>query len=313
MTTTEFRDGNKEMIWGTKYPTGMQHEIAPHYILSQNNGNRVGGYSGMNPIMYTIEHFYTKNGKLPQNDLEFTPKSQWLQSANIEGNVINLHVDREPRFYAWIGFDGGEYSSKIVDGSPLMLNMRSSNLQGFNEDLYNRDNSPTGYLSKKWNAPNLMYRKSDGGSNVSAMKRPLIRLAELYLNLAECYAELGNTEEALIYLNDVRERAGIKALSQSDITPDMPLIDWIRNERFVELWGEQHRYYDLRRWCLAPEMLKTGTRIGLNAMQKDPSFDSFYQLFTLNWGFTWYNRMYLLPIPPSELYANPQLVQAPNY
>lgn len=113
-----------------------------------------------------------------------------------------------------------------------------------------------------------MYRKSDGGSNVSAMKRPLIRLAELYLNLAECYAELGNTEEALIYLNDVRERAGIKALSQSDITPDMPLIDWIRNERFVELWGEQHRYYDLRRWCLAPEMLKTGTRIGLNAMQK---------------------------------------------
>lgn len=313
MTTTEFRDGNKEMIWGTKYPTGMQHEIAPHYILSQNNGNRVGGYSGMNPIMYTIEHFYTKNGKLPQNDLEFTPKSQWLQSANIEGNVINLHVDREPRFYAWIGSDGGEYSSKIVDGSPLMLNMRSSNLQGFNEDLYNRDNSPTGYLSKKWNAPNLMYRKSDGGSNVSAMKRPLIRLAELYLNLAECYAELGNTEEALIYLNDVRERAGIKALSQSDITSDMPLIDWIRNERFVELWGEQHRYYDLRRWCLAPEMLKTGTRIGLNAMQKDPSFDSFYQLFTLNWGFTWYNRMYLLPIPPSELYANPQLVQAPNY
>lgn len=315
MTTTEFRDGNKELIWGTKFHEDQQKEIAPHYILSRNNGNRVGGYSGMNPIMYTIEHFYTKNGELPEYDSDFAPKSQWLQPVTFDGqsSIVNLHANREPRFYAWIGFDGGEYASKIVDGQPLVLNMRSSNLQGFNEDMYDRDNSPTGYLTKKWNAPNLRWRKSDGGSNKEPMKRPLIRLAELYLNLAECYAELEDEENALKNLNAIRKRAGIKELESTDITSEMPLIDWVRNERFVELWGEQHRYYDLRRWTLAPDYLKVGTRVGLNAMRKDPSFEEFYQRFTLNWGFKWFNRMYLLPIPPSELYANPQLVQAPGY
>jgi hypothetical protein len=47
----------------------------------------------------------------------------------------------------------------------------------------------------------------------------------------------------------------------------MPAMDWIRNERFVELWGEGLRYYDARRWMIAPEVFAAGVRKGLNMEQ----------------------------------------------
>lgn len=121
----------------------------PHYIVMLN-GVRQSGFSGRNPLLYTVEHFYTKNGKLPKFDNQFTNEADWFNSANIPGhqNIINLNVKREPRFYAWLSFDGDEYSSKLANGSPLIIEARNSNLQGFNEGLYNRDNCVTGYFSK---------------------------------------------------------------------------------------------------------------------------------------------------------------------
>ena len=53
---------------------------------------------------------------------------------------------------------------------------------------------------------------------------------------------------------------------------------------------------------------------GLNAIaQKDPTFEEFNQRVKVDQPFQWDDRMYLLPIPTSEIYNNPQLVQAPNY
>lgn len=95
-------------------------------------------------------------------------------------------------------------------------------------------------------------------------------------------------------------------------------MDWVRNERFVELYEEGHRYYDLRRWAIAPNMLKAGVRYGLNGLgAANPSFEQFNQPTLINQPFTWDNRLYLLPVWTGngidELYSNPQMVQAPNY
>ena len=62
-----------------------------------------------------------------------------------------------------------------------------------------------------------------------------IRMAELYLNLAECYAALDNEGEALANLNEIRRRAGISELTGSDVTGSMTLTDWVRNERSLTL------------------------------------------------------------------------------
>ncbi len=141
----------------------------------------------------------------------------------------------------------------------------------------------------------------------------LIRLSELYLNLAECDAALGNEKDALVSLNVVRKRAGVRDVTTADFSL-MSLTDWIRNERYVELFAEGHRYYDARRWMIAPQVFKSGVREGLNAVEKkDPTFEEFNRRTKVDQPFQWSDRMYLLPIPSSEIYNNPQLVQSQGY
>ncbi len=316
MTSTE-EEGNHEIIFGVlQGETNVISECIPHGVTLNSSGNPIGGWSGASPTLYSMEHFYTKDGKLPEKDENFYPKENWLESAGLSNtNIIKLNAYREPRFYAWLSFDGDEYGQLMNDGSPLIINVRSSDkkAQGYNPSLYQRDNSQTGFFIKKLVQPNMRYRK-DGGNNMRLTPRPYLRLAELYLNRAECYANLGETQKALDDLNVIRRRAGIPELSTRDITPENDILQWVHQERYIELWGEGQRYYDLRRWLEAPEHLKAGTREGLNALQKaDPSFAEFNQRTKINQPFQWANRMYLLPITNSELYSNPNLVQSPGY
>ena len=308
-------EGNFEYLWGiVPYVVVGFWSPLPLNII-ERNGSWVSGYSQMAPTLYTMEHFCTKNGKLPENDEKFVDKSRWLKSAGVSGrsDIINLCVDREPRFYAWMAFDGGEYTQQLVNGKSLQLNMKSSSRQGRNPQV-NRNYSPTGFLSKKFVEPDLSFTSESGGegNNVN-YPVPLFRLAELYLNRAECYAALDMTKEALADINTIRRRAGVTELKESDLKV-MSLMDWVRNERFVELWGEGHRYYDVRRWVIAPDNLKAGVREGLNVLEKyDPSFDEFNVRTRINQPFMWDNRMYLLPVYADEVYSNPQMIQAPGY
>jgi len=308
-------DGNKEIIWGLNNPdNNLNWAPLPIRIIYRNN-NWEHGYGAMAPTLYTVEHFYTANGKLPEKDRTFTGKSNWFQSANIDDRpeIINLNVQREPRFYAWLSFDGDDYSSLMVAGQPLRLDMRSNEAHGWSPAQFNRDYSVTGYMTKKYTQPNYNFGSSSG-DNRKNYPHPMYRLAELYLNIAECYAALENTAEAINYLNPVRERAGVPALTIADVTDDMSIMDWVRNERFIELWAEGSRYYDVRRWMIAPKQLKAGAREGLNVEEKEnPSLEEFNQRTTVNQPFQWDTRMYIMPILNSELYSNPQLVQAPGY
>lgn len=85
----------------------------------------------------------------------------------------------------------------------------------------------------------------------------------------------------------------------------------------MELYEEGFRYYDVRRWMIAPTMLKAGVRYGLNGLVENPSFEEFNQPTLIDQPFKWDNRLYLMPIwsrqGMDELYSNPQLVQAPGY
>lgn len=318
LVTTRTTEGNREMIWGYTAGQGnMLEGSVPHYILTRSNGTIMGWYSGVSPILNTsIEYFYTKNGKRPAHDSDFIGNSEWFKSANITGrtDIINLNVNREPRFYAWFAFDGGDYGSKINNGSPLRIELRNAERQGFNQERFNRDNNVTGYFSQKFIVPRLNYnlQGNDGGSNQSK-PRPLVRMAELYLSLAECEAALGNTTQALQNLNIIRNRAGVPDLTTADLSLQN-VMDWVRNERFIELWGEGHRYYDVRRWMIAPQTMAAGVRTGLNAYGiKNPTFEEFNTVKPIAQRYAWNNRMYILPVFHNEVYKNPQMVQAPGY
>lgn len=319
MSTAKNGEGNTELIWGLNNSNdGFVTCSRPNRMLQQTNGNWVNGWSGISPLLNSIEKFYTDNGKMIDHDATFPKKDEWLQKANISGrpDIIKLHVGREPRFYAWMVYDQGDYSSMIVDGKPLRVEFKDNQKQGLNPNLFNRNHTVTGYLNQKFVRPNCVYSKS-GGNNETNFQRPLLRTAELYLSLAECQAALGGDKEALALanLNQVHTRAGLTAITMADIKASgKTLMDWIRNERFVEFWGEGQRYFDVRRWVLGAEYLSAGKREGLNAEQMmNPPFEVFNQRVKVPQPYKWTNRMYIAPTFYSEIAKNPQLVQAPEY
>ena len=325
VTASNEDDGNKEIIWGlflqgdNAWMTFAQ--IPPRIICYNTEDNSwADGWGAINPTLYSVEHFYTKNGVLPDDDPSFPQGDDRFQRAGIllsgHENIIRLNVDREPRFYAKFSFDGDDYSPLIKDGEPLTLNMLSSKAQGYGWDQNGRNYCASGYHTKLYISPEIRYSGTNGTNNGENFAKPLFRLAELYLNVAECYAELGEIGKALEYLNPIRERAGVKELTESDITASgRSIVDWVRNERFIELWGEGHRYYDVRRWMLAPQQLRAGAREGLNALYAgaDPTFEEYNKRTVIDQPFVWDNRMYLWPIAWTEISNDPQLVQAPGY
>jgi hypothetical protein len=87
---------------------------------------------------------------------------------------------------------------------------------------------------------------------------PLMRMAELYLFLAEALAEQGKPE-ALDWINKVRERPSVDLPPRTvgdGRTGDASLISILRHERRVELAMECKRLFDVMRWRILEEIFE---------------------------------------------------------
>lgn len=318
LVTTRYNEGNTEYVWGVSDDSDYTpyNCMMPYHVLKRNNGNWIQGYNSYSPLLNAMERFYTNDGKfLETQQPDPTKRLERPEASKVDPNrpdIINLCFNREPRFYAWMAFDDGDWGTLVSDGNPVHLQMKNSQEQGFNPTDHYRDHCVTGFLCQKFVRPDRKYDKS-GNVNNERYQRPLIRMAELYLSLAECYAAQGNTTKALENLNMVHERAGLKKITEADLT-QYTLMEWVQNERFIELYGEGHRFYDVRRWMIAPKVLAAGVREGLNVETiTDPTFEEFNKRIKVNQPYKWTPRMYIAPILQSEIGKNTNLVQAPGY
>lgn len=139
-----------------------------------------------------------------------------------------------------------------------------------------------------------------------------IRMAEIFLNYAEAKNELGDFATARTYINKVRTRPGVDMpqlnVAEND-TRDKILQSIIR-ERQVEFAFEDHRAWDARRWMLGPDILGSTIR-GVN-ITRTGSLDTYapFNLESRNFVAT---KMYLYPIPQSEILKSSGLVQNPGW
>lgn len=326
-------DGNHETIFG-HYAQGANDrrnasEFPIRIVYSKNLWQH--GSANDCPTLNAVQQFYTAEGLPITMDEDFPVESQWYERAGIKEtnrkDIIKLHVDREPRFYAWIAYDGGDYAPKMYGGKPLIMNFKdgsgsntTSNMPGNGWSMnYSSDYSPTGYLTNKF--CQIDQQNSTTGNSTAGNARnypwPDIRLAELYLNVAECYAALGEEDNSIKYLNPIRKRAGIPELTKEIVAKSgMSIMEWVRRERFIEFFGEGKRFIDARRWMVASDVFKGGSRTGLTPYvdNSSPSFEQFNTPRILSdQQFQWETRQYLMPIPNSEIYSAKKLVQAPGY
>ena len=117
---------------------------------------------------------------------------------------------------------------------------------------------------------------------------------------------MGKTAEALIPLNKVRSRAKLPAVSP---TSQESLRNIIREERKIELAFEGQRYWDLRRWNMALEVLGGKRMHGMKiTKQADGTFN--YQIIDCDGKDRHFEeRYYQFPIPASEIKNNPKCKQ----
>lgn len=123
---------------------------------------------------------------------------------------------------------------------------------------------------------------------------PMFRVADTYLMYAEAVVRGGaggSATDATIKVNELRTRANVPVINDGDLT-----LDWILDERARELAWEGHRRTDLIRHHKFTESTYVWEWKGNTKQGR--STDSKFNLY---------------PLPESDVNANPNLKQNPDY
>lgn len=188
---------NMEVIWADTRTEGVydpQNQSAPRDPV--NGGN---SWNGVGPTLDFVKVFYTENGLPIDEDPKYYTPDDYFKIGQYEGRTTcNLNLKREPRFYSWVSFHNGyfEMQREGYNEGRIVTMFRKSDNHG--KQNRSTDFSLSGYLVKKWCTPT--YDTRNGFQNYPW---PVIRLGELYLNLAEAAAEAGELNIAKTALNKI--------------------------------------------------------------------------------------------------------------
>ena len=304
---------NSEVILALKnnsteqsYNTGIFHyyNYSPYYSFDRFDT----GESGL--LSNHIRNYYKNDGtemSWPTYLVDVAPRqgAEWLE------NVANI----EPRALADIKFAGHDAMNNAGDTKWSSLGWGRG---GFDGKIGMGDAFPNsvggsdkGQLSGEMTK---FYYKA--GSRVW-FEYPIFRLAETYLNLAEAYNEVGNSAKALENLNIIHNRAGLPSITETD---QAKLRQIIQREKFIEMFMENHKYFDVKHWkrddiadgLLAGSMraftfnIKAGATWPYDKSKIDTWWETEYYVAF------WSPQMYLEPFPQIEVNKG-TITQNPGY
>lgn len=274
---------NTEIIFARQNALGYTLETYQSpvgYVVSN-----VQSYGLTSPSQNLVDAFPMKNG-LPVTD------------ATSGYNAAAPYTGRDPRLDATVFYNGLTWLNRTVKtyqgGADKPDNPTSAQIQ-----------TRTGYYLRKFLGN---FTTSTAFSNQSH-NFPIFRFAEILLTNAEALNELGQVENAVAEIIKLRARAGITAGSNSrygiraGIT-QTEMRDLIRNERRIELAFEEHRFWDIRRWKIASQVMNAPVT-GMKITNGTPLT---YQIVTVA-NPVFENRLYHMPIPYDEILKNTKLIQ----
>lgn len=315
---------NQEIVWGNSNSRtwDLQRLAMPPLNIDHNHND---ARKILSPPLKIARMFYSKNG-VPINEdttLDFSNEKELRKATEEERfniaegfTTARINFDREPRFYADLSFDGGVWykydSPSQSDEDTWILKAKFLDPAGATHAFHNNE---TGYFIKKlvdWN----QVTNTTGGASYKEYAWPEIRLADLYLLYAEALNEAeGPSASVFQYLDMIRDRAGLNGVQESwqnfSVNPSKPnskdgLRDIIQQERLIELAFEGQRFWDLRRWKKAAEVMNAPIT-GWSVKGEDAT--SYYQVRTVYQQTFVSPRDYFWPIPESALIQNPNMIQ----
>lgn len=320
----EPRFNDIEFLWGYPHNNSQEEIQRRSGIRTIQPYSTYGWMTNFQVLFPAVESYFTKNG-LPLEDDPLT-KGRNLYTYNALEGTAELNLNREPRFYACVSYDGGEFP---MDGTVYKVQAKAGEIHGYtmsggSPDMTKEYNCETGYFLRKFIHKDTSYDQSTKAFAYHNYAWPLIRMAELYLSYVEAEFEytghLGIT--SLEYLNLVRERCGLPTFQQSwALAGGIPTGDKLRQvlhaERNNELMFEGHRYRDMRRWMEAEKCMLAEWKCWnvWGSTAADYYTIKHWEDFDMHEGKRTFEspRHYLLPIPLAEIQINPNLVQNPGY
>jgi len=315
-------DGKKDLILG-RFFKDIKDERGG-WVGRDNGPNGYHNWSGNSPIQLLVDDYEMQTGV----------KFSWDNAAHKAAPYTN----RDPRFYATISHDGSTWKTRTADvaqrdpanqiqtgryevGSGSGTKRVVPGLDTRNSPIEDWNGSYTGYYYRKFIDPNP---KIEDQNTRQQIPWPILRYTEAVLNYVEACIELGEESEAKTWLNKIRFRAGMPAITEAGTA----LKDRYRNERRIELAYEEHRFFDARRWMIAPTTLgRKVTVVNIFGALKAGKTVSVYKYDTNNYTYTynvsnlnpgienrsWNDKMYFSSFHRDEINRNTKLVQNPGY
>lgn len=282
------RSRDKETIYGN----GGRLSMWNNYGLPTTKG-RVS--CGICPTQELVDCYETIDGE-PILDLSqpYLDKYHLQPNYNKKNTLYdpeNPYANRDPRFYGTIYYNGSPRWWTNPDS--LRVETFVDGNCGISDDPTSVYYTRTGYYLRKYNCA---ISDEDNGNYDGRVHNA--RLAEMYLNLAECACEAGHMQDAFYYTNLVRERVGMPSLDESMSQDELRLR--IRNERRVELAFENLRFDDVRRWKIIDQTEENVT--GMRITKDEDTGRLNYERFSFGTRTNKGDPKYLLfPIPDEEV------------
>ncbi len=321
-------DDNVDFIWGRlveefgfssrTYAGGDGWSQGPGMFALNQGPNGYHEWAGTTPTEALVSKYTMSDGT----------KFDWDNPAH----AAAPYVDREARFYSTILYDGAPWKDRTDDvvvhdnfneiqtGFYTFLDGTIKNgvdtRQGPIEDW---NGSRTGYYFRKFSDP---FQPASWPKDLQKIDSPYLRHSEILLNYVEANIELGDEAEAILWLNKLRFRNGLPAVTESGAA----LMELYRRERDKELVNEDARLFDMKRWLEGPESLnKQVQTVLVQATQKAGTTVTNYRQDFAAWDYLyrptdivfenrqWLDKVYFLPIGQSEIDKDPSLIQNPGY
>ena len=222
-----------------------------------------------------------QNSPLTMGGKGLTNPTQNLADAfgMANGKGINEPGSGYDEDHPYVGRDPRFYMTFAYDGSEFTVNDKTQTIETFeggkDATATNKTATKTGYYLKKLLSPQAVW---DG-------------VVELIRKRAE--------------LSPYKLPAGLTKEEMREV---------IRNERRVELAFEEHRFFDIRRWRLLDDPQEKADYLKIEGMQivKDDNDEPHYSKYTVE-NRVFDERMYLYPIPKSEILKAPGITQNPGW
>ncbi|WP_299438711.1 RagB/SusD family nutrient uptake outer membrane protein [uncultured Aquimarina sp.] len=250
---------------------------------------------GINDLLTNYDDLFE-----PGNELN----NEVIFSVRYEQGLIGLGSPF-PNFFAPLQSDGN-----VVFGNGDGLNVPTEDVSNLylTEDQRKLSSMADSYIATNgteiFNKHVTKYNSDFNALDDGDVDWPVTRFADVLLMLSEAYIDARGITEALIELNRVRERAGLTALTETEVSSSFAFKLALENERRLEFAFENHRFFDLLRTNRALTVINEHfiTEFAYNNPDNpdlDASPISDFQL--------------LLPIPQREIDLNPNLAQNIGY